>query len=410
MADLPAGPPTRPITRYLAPLGLTCVAAASLIPLGFEARPIDWILPYPTEFGRNAAKAIAVLLLVLPLAVRDFFDRETEPLAVSLTSGFLVLAGLATAWHGYHVDRAWGDWQRTLYMDILNQTPDDNGLRIPHQFRPLPYGFVRTFERITGDWWFSCVVYRWCFTFWFIWGAHRFARLFLKPMPALLTVLPLVPLYPLSVQYYQGQLTDPLSYALFILALIYVVQDRWILLAATLALGVMAKETVLLLTVSYVACYWRLGWPALFKTAALGAVCVAAYFAVRAAIGWRLGFDKINGTDGLMIESNLGFDLGLGFARYRLAAPLVMNYLHPLLFVGSFLPFIVFGWRRIDGRLKAIFLTLTPLMLAAHLCFAWMYESRNYMPLVPLLATMAALGMNSRWALVGYDSNRDAPR
>src|SRR6266849_7592539 len=105
MADLPAGPPTRPITRYLAPVGLTCVAAASLIPLVFEARPIDWILPYSTEFDRNAAKAFAVFLLVLPLAVRDFFDRETEPLAVSLTSGFLVLAGLATAWHGYHVDR-----------------------------------------------------------------------------------------------------------------------------------------------------------------------------------------------------------------------------------------------------------------------------------------------------------------
>jgi len=66
--------------------------------------------------------------------------------------------------------------------------------------------------------------------------------------------------------------------------------------------------------------------------------------------------------------------------------------------VGAFLPFIAFGWRRIDGRLKAIFLTLTPLMLLVNLCFGWMYESRNYMPLVPLLATMAAVGMNSRWA------------
>jgi hypothetical protein len=36
-----------------------------------------------------------------------------------------------------------------------------------------------------------------------------------------------------------------------------------------------------------------------------------------------------------------------------------------------------------------LFLTLVPLVLASNLCFGWMYESRNYLPLVPLLATMA---------------------
>ena len=45
----------------------------------------------------------------------------------------------------------------------------------------------------------------------------------------------LLAFYPLSVWYYQGQLTDPLSHALFVLSLIYVVQDRWLALAASLA-------------------------------------------------------------------------------------------------------------------------------------------------------------------------------
>jgi hypothetical protein len=393
MVDPPPAP-SPPITKYLAPVGLTLVAAAGLIPLYFEARPVAWIPPYATDFDRNFAKAVAVLLLVLPLAVRVFFDREREPLAISLTSGFLVLAGLMTALHGYHVDRLNGDWQHTLYMDILNQTPDDNGLRIPHQFRPLPYGFVRMLEWITADWWFSCVVYRWCFTFWFLWGAHRFARHFLKPMPALLTILPLAALYPISVWVYQyrGQLTDPLSHALFVVALIYVVQDRWILLATTLALGVLAKETVLLVAVSYFACYWRLGIPVIYRTAVLGIACVAAYFAVRAPIGWRLGFDKINGTEGLMIGTNLGF----GRQVANLTIPLWANYCHLLVFVLPFLPFIVLGWKRLDYRLKAVFLTLTPLMLIANICFGWMYESRNYMPLVPLHATMAAAAVFSR--------------
>jgi hypothetical protein len=390
-------PPTVPSpqnTKYLAPIGLTLVAAASLMPLYVEARPVVWILPYATDFERNAAKAIAVLLLVLPLAVRDFFDREREPLAVSLTSGFLALAALMTAFHAYHVDRLNGDWQPTLYMDILNQTPDENGLRIPHQFRPLPYGFVRMLEWITADWWFSCVIYRWCLTFWFLWGAHRFARLFLKPMPALLTILPLAALYPISVwEYaYRGQLTDPLSHSLFLFALIYVVQDRWILLTFTLALGVLAKETVLLVAVSYFACYWRQGMPAIYRTVVLGSACVAAYFAVRAPIGWRLGFDKINGTEGLMIGTNLGF----GEPIANLTVPLWINYCHLLVFVLPFLPFIVFRWKRLDHRLKAVFLTLTPLIFVTNICFGWMYESRNYMPLVPLHATMAAMAVFSR--------------
>jgi hypothetical protein len=191
-------------------------------------------------------------------------------------------------------------------------------------------------------------------------------------------------LYPFSVMYYWGQLTDPLSHALFMLALIYVVQDRWLILAAALALGVMAKETVLLVTVSYFACYWRKGWPTLCKTVLLGAACVAAYFAVRLPISGRVGSDVINGT-GLMIGTNLG----IGEPIATTYVPLSMNYLHPLLFIGPFLPFLILGWRRIDGRLQAIGLTLVPLLLLSNLCFGWMYESRNYMPLVPLLATMA---------------------
>ncbi|HEY1861895.1 MAG TPA: hypothetical protein VGG61_16155 [Gemmataceae bacterium] len=384
MAEPARESPARPQAPYLAPLGLLLIAIAGLAPLLLESRPIEFIPPYVTDFAQTVTKVVAAVLLCIPLAVRDWVDRRAEPRAAFLTSVFLILAGLMTWWHAYAVDAEHGDWQRQLYWDILSQSGDDKGLRIPHQFRPLPYGFVRTLECITGDWWFSCVLYRWFFTFWFLWGAHRFARLFLPPGPALATLVPLAVLYPVSVLYYFGQLTDPLSHALFIFALIFLVQDRWLVLAATLALGILAKETVLLVTVSYFACYWWRGWPALLKTAALGVTCEAAYFAVRLPLGWRLGYGAINGTTELMILPNL-----FGSEKYNYPCSLVMNYLYPLLFVGSFLPLIVWGWRRIDGRLQAICLTLVPLVLLSNLCFGWMYESRNYMPLIPLLATMA---------------------
>ena len=118
---------------------------------------------------------------------------------------------------------------------------------------------------------------------------------------------------------------------------------------------------------------------------ALGAACMAAFLAARLPYGWYPGYEKINGTERLMVLDNLG----IGERYYTSAAPLWQNYVQPALFVLPFVPFIAWGWRRLDSRLKAMCLTLTPLLLLSNLCFGWMYESRNYVPLVPLLATAA---------------------
>ena len=129
-------------------------------------------------------------------------------------------------------------------------------------------------------------------------------------------------------------------------------QDRTALLAASLALGVLAKETVVLMVPAYWACYWRGGVRPLLKAAALGVVCVAAFLAARVPFGWAPGYGQINGTQALMILDNLGFPPP--DRPYQPAAPISMNYLHPALFVLPFVPFIAWGWRRIDARLKAL--------------------------------------------------------
>jgi hypothetical protein len=300
-----------------------------------------------------------------------------------------------TGWHWYWRDshEFFAGWQQRMYLNILNHRQD-----APHQFRPLPYGFARSLEHVTGDWTFACAAYRWCFTYWFVWGCYRFARIWLSYGLALVTLLPVALLYPLSVWYYWGQLTDPLSHALFVLALIWAARDRTALLAASLALGVLAKETVVLVVPAYWACYWRGGWRPLLKAAALGAVCVAAFLAARLPYGWYPGYEKINGTERLMVLDNLG----IGEPQYSSAAPLWQHYLQPALFVLPFVPFIARGWRRLDFRLKAMCLVLTPLVLLSNLCFGWLYESRNYMPLLPPLATAALLAITplqrpSRW-------------
>jgi hypothetical protein len=375
-AKLPASP--RP---GLAAAGLILLAITSLAPLLLERLPIQFLAPPSAASARLATRLAVLAVLVGMVALRAWWDRsDQDPATIALA-----LAGLATVMtlvHWYFIDRApdRSAWQQELYLAILNHRAD-----APHVYRPLPYGFARTLERLTGDERLSAVAYRWFFSYWFVWCYYRFARLFTPPARALATLAVLLPLYPLSIAFYWGQLTDPLSHALFVLALIYAVEDRSWLLAATLGLGVLAKETIALMVPAYWACYRNRGWSALGKTMGLGAACLAAFLAVRLPLGWKPGLSDINGTTGLMVSTNLG----IGQPLYLSEVPSYQNYLQPLLFVGVFLPFIVWHWRNIDGRLKALFLTLVPLLLLSSLCFSWMYESRNCLPLLPLLTTMA---------------------
>jgi hypothetical protein len=347
-------------------------------------------------------------------AALDHHFRQ-QPVVVALV--LVLLSAFVTTWHWVAVDTQLvltdprnpqagsadyyvAFWQLDLYDAVLNRQKerlyplDPTDLRgqwesfsfVPHVFRPLPYGFVRTLELITRDWQFSCFAYRWFFTYWFLWGCYGFVRHFHSAAAAWLTLGVVVVLYPFSLWYYLGQLTDPMSHALFVMSLIFLVQDRWLLLALTLFLGVLAKETVLILVVSYAACYVaREGWPAVLKTVALSLACLIAYLGARVPLGWKLEFGSINATKGLMITSNLG----IGRALYPSPAPIYLNYVFPLIFVGTFIPLIAWNWRRADRRLRVLFVTAVPLLLISNLCFGWMHEARNYLPLAPLLMALS---------------------
>jgi hypothetical protein len=194
----------------------------------------------------------------------------------------------------------------------------------------------------------------------------------------------IIPLYPLSIMYYWGQLADPLSHALLVISMLFVVEDRPIALTGALFLGVLAKETAIIIVPAYLACHWRAGWKALVTTAALGLVGIAAFLVARLPLGWPTGRQPINGA-GLMIGTNLGIGAPIALTSVKLWE----NYLHPLLFIGLFLPVIAWNWRQADRRLRALFLIVTPLLLLSNISFGWMYESRNYVPLLPLLTTLA---------------------
>jgi hypothetical protein len=389
--------PSRP---GLAIAGLSLIAIIGLAPLALShwTAPLTWVAHYHEGWQDWLAKAIVIAAMTTCLLVRVRADLPIDHHVARTMTLLAIVAAAMTIYHWITVDTAvkkgpnpasqsgyvearLSDWQRDLYLDVLNGRKE---FAIPHVFRPLPYGFVRSLEVVTGDWWFSCLAYRWFFTTWFLWASFDFVRLLANRHAARLAVAVLFLLYPLSVRYYQGQLTDPLSHSLFVLGLTYLVENRLLLLAGTLILGILAKETAVLVVPAYLAYHWRDGWKSLAATVGLAAASVAAFLGPRLGVGWRLDFGSINGA-GLMIKSNLGMSDGI-----RLHADMILaNYLPLLLFLGVFLPFIAWHWRNTDGRLRALFLVLVPLLFASNLCFGWLYESRNYMPAIPLLVALA---------------------
>lgn len=373
-------------------LGLALTAGLSALPLVAEPLPVTWVAP---PAGAAVGRALVVGAMTAALVVRAILDRQQGRGGFATVALFAGLAAFLTAYHRHHIDSLdfVREWQRGVYLGILNHSAEPPS-EPPHVFRPLPYGFTRAMERLTGDWDFSCLAYRWFFTFWFLWASYQLARRAQGPWASLAPVALVLLLYPLSIKYYYGQLTDPVNHALFVLAMIYALEDRWLLLAATLAVAVPAKETVVLMVPAYAlamladprgSSFRRAFVEVSAKTFVIGAACVAAFLLVRVPLGWRPGNESLNGMSGLMIGTNLG----LGEPIATTPVPLSENYRHPAIFILPFLPIVLLGWRRIDRRLRVLVAVLTPLVLLSNLCFSWMYESRNYMPLVPLLTTAA---------------------
>lgn len=362
-----------------------------------ERRPIDFVSPYVSQLARLGRITLVVAIMFGIVLWRAALDRARDPAATLRAVVFMVLAALLTATHFIIVERQTFyperlpyvlEWQLRDYQAVLNATL---GGHVPHVYRPLPYGFTRTIELATADWRFACVAYRFFFTYWVLWAMQRFGQIFMPPNRAGWIIVVYVLLYPLSIWYYSGQLTDPLSHFLFILGMIWIVQNRWAELAAAIALGVLSKETALLLVVAYWACYYRQGPAALRRTVVLGVIGVITYFAVRLHVGWAPSLRYINSNPVLMIRDNLG----LPGRQYKSIAPLWQNYLNPILFVIVWLVPAMTKWRAIDARLRAMAVVLVPLTLAVNLCFGWLYESRNYVPLLPLLVTMALVKTES---------------
>jgi hypothetical protein len=335
------------------------------------------LLHLPPPVGQGAGIAFVYLPALLAAVACYQFDRtfsrreKAEALFICVAFAFL-----SNYLHIWLVDLAPGlpistlDWQIDLHKSVLDLRPEV----LPHSYRFLPNSLVRLFEQVTGDFSSARDSYRNLFGVLLFYALYRFARLFLLHGGALFVLAFWSVVSSVSFRYYLGQLTDPISHLSFILAFIFIETEQFVYLLLTLMIGCLGKETVLAMTGYYAFRHWREKSHRL-KLVVLIIASVAVYLAARAwVLHGALDYAQISGVALDHVAKNWADNA----------------WWLPALFytVGIFVPFVIAGWRQSPRTLRSLALYLFPVLLISSLFFSWLWETRNFMPLVAVLTVL----------------------
>lgn len=359
------------------------VVGAVLIATAIALLPVFLHLPAPPAEGAGTAFLYLPALLAAVacyLFCRPFSKKETaEALLVCVALSFLT-----NYLHSWLVDVAPGapasplEWQVGLHNSVIALRPDV----LPHSYRFLPNSLVRLFEQVTGDFASARDSYRNLFGVLLFFAVYRFARLFLLHGGALFALALWTAVSPVSFRYYLGQLTDPLSHLSFVLAFIFIETRQFVYLLLTLAIGCLAKETVIAMAGYYAIRRFRerSDWA---KIATLALVSLAVYLAARI---WVLQgaprYADISGVALDHVKTNLA-----DYSWWTWAL---------LYSVGIFIPSVAASWSKQPASLQSLALYLLPVIAISSLFFSWLWETRNFMPLVAVFATMTAYHLMPR--------------
>lgn len=360
------------------------IAALLLIPV---AAP-DW---FPNDPARSAVwrilgTACALLLPAVAVLVAwriPIRASGAEKRVLFLLLGLLAL--LATDLHYSNVEHGkyfsgdrWPsniDWQREVQHDLLRLDTD----WIPHSYRFLPNCIVAWLSQLTGNFLVASLVFRLTLQFALLIAIYHYARLWVDHRRGLVVVFLYMIAYPITLRYYAGQLTDPVSHLTFVLTFLFMELGRPWLFFATVVIGVLAKESILAMPVYYLLVHLRdrARWlPGLATLFAAGGLAVA----VRLIVAGEPEYEKISGVGPEFLVSN--------FLDYWFWG---RQFWHTL---GFLMPLMALRWRQAPSRLRMLILFLVPVLWLSNLCFSYLRESRNYVPvLIPcaVIASMAIL-------------------
>ena len=315
--------------------------------------------------------------------------RLSRPQTIVLVFLVFLLTSIVNNVHSYYVD------QVTRYFAEPNRvgqsTLQDSVIQLvplpPHSYRFLPNAIVRWMQLAHMDFDSARDLYRLLTGLLLFYAIYKYARLYCNYTGAIIALLFTAMIYPVGFEYYAGQLTDPLSHLSFVLAFIFLETEEFALLLSTLVIGSLAKETVLAMAGYYVL-FCRKERHYTLKAAALSLASVGAYFGVRRfVLHGAMHYQQASGVTLNQVWDNL--------QNLEWQTPFLLT-------ACALLPFLALGWKETPLSLKRLAAFLLPVLFISSLFFSWLRETRNYMPLVFVLAVVAG----------GYLSRqlRDAPK
>jgi hypothetical protein len=365
------------------------VIVACIVWIVLGAAPVVFSsLPLPTALFFSAHPiwqfvGKGLLLVLLFVLVDVVWSQDPESLRSKLVRyfGFALLAGLLTDQHYRAVDVFHLDWQFRQYFDVIGHISPP-----PDQYRFLPQGTLWWMTLTNGDLLFSYLTYRFFFTFLLCHAIYCFARCYLSPQSSVLIVFWYAAFYPLSTRYYSGNLLDPMSHLVMIMAFYFCWQRRFWSFFWLFVLGVFIKETMLVLA----PCYYLMNlehaglreernWQRILLLSVAG---MAVFLACRLPFHFNYDFRTLNRTSGSIIYANLG----IGQGRVLTVGSLLFRSLHPA-------PLIIWQRRRLPVSFFWTSLYFAAALYFTNLCFGWNYESRNFIPglILLLICTMIIL-------------------
>lgn len=265
------------------------------------------------------------------------------------------------------------EFQQYIHHEIMNLSID----AIPHSYRFLPDSFVAFLNFLTNDFSFSKMIYRETFMFLLLFSIYYYSRLYYSHQVAVATLLLYAVVYQISIRDYAGQLHDPLSHFLFILAFIFMELDLFAYFFLAVIIGLLAKESIVVVPVFYAIQQMRAGrFPV--KAFFLIIVSLIVLAAIRLYIVPDFSYGHISRAGSWeLIKNNI-----LNYKR---------SWHQVFYTVGIFLPFVILSWKRSAAPVKDLVLFLLPVLIVAHTVIGFLWETRN---LIPVAIPMALLTAN----------------
>jgi len=342
---------------------------------------LRWTAGRPSAFRTHVA--IDLSYVAAAILCYAFFRVESTRLersrAIALVAMIFLLASVTNQIHSFNVDQASNyapplanaALQEYLQEEVVHLSP----AVVPHSYRFLPNALVYWLQLAGVRFDAARDIYRLLTGLLIFYALYRFARLYTDLLGGIITLLLTVAIYPISFEWYIGQLTDPLSQLSFVLAFIFLETENFACLLTTLLLGSLAKETVLALCGFYVlscrsTAHYRV------KAVVLCTASLAMFLCVRLfVLHGGMHYEQISGPGPAHV-----FENWRDIKWQRLI----------LLTAGAYLPFLVLAWKRTPVSLKHLVFYLFPVLFLSSWFFSWLSEARNWMPIVFVLAVIAA--------------------